>query len=142
MADVAVTAANVLKSNNSATTTASGTAGATITAGQTLYADSTDSGKLKPASASALASAAVVGIALHAALDEQPITYVTRDPALVTGATMIVGTVYVASATAGGIAGDVDILTGEFVTVLGVASTATTLNFSVGANMQSTIAHV
>lgn len=141
MATVTQTATSVVTSGNSTVKTAEGTAGATITAGMPVYLDSTDGYSVKPALASTLAAAAVVGIALNGGADGQPIEYVTRDSALNVGGTLAVGGVYVLALT-GGIAPEADIVTGGFITILGVADTTATLNFSVGANMRASIAHV
>lgn len=136
MADLSQTATSVVPSGNSSVRTAEGTAGATITAGMPVYLDSTDANSVKPADASAQASAVVVGIALNGGADGQPIEYCTEDTALNVGATLAVGAVYVASATAGGIAPEADIGSGEYVTVLGVAMTPSALNFSTGVQMR------
>tara|TARA_R110000868_G_C10559158_1_gene736693 strand:- start:82 stop:510 length:429 start_codon:yes stop_codon:yes gene_type:complete len=141
MADVTITATGVLKSSAASVQTDEGIAGGTITAGMPIYKDTTASNVLKAADASALATAVVCGIALNGGATGQTIEYVTRDPALVAGGTLAVGTIYVLSATAGGICPEADILTGEFITILGVANTTTTLNFSAGSNMRASIAH-
>lgn len=120
MPDLSVVVASVSKVAGSATD--EGTAGATITAGQPLYRDGTDGGDLKPADADAESSSVCVGIALHAALDGQPIEYLTNGPINI-GATVTVGQVYVVSTTAGGIAPYSDLATGDYVTILGVGTT-------------------
>ena len=120
MADITVTAANVAPSSS---TTEEGTAGGTVTAGQPVYKDSSDSYKLKAADANAsAAAAAAVGIALHASLAGQPLRYAKAGPVTI-GATVAVGTIYVVSATAGGIAPHGDLATGMYTTILGVATT-------------------
>lgn len=142
MADLTQTATSVVASNRSEVRQEEGIAGATITAGMPIYKDSTDGHKLKPAQATTLAAAAVVGIALNGGASGQPIEYVTRDPALDVGATLGVGAVYVLSAAAaGGIAPEADITTGQFITILGVADTTGALNFSTGEANRATIAH-
>jgi hypothetical protein len=55
MADLTVTAANVVKGADAKTQV--GLYGATVTAGQTVYADPADGGKFKPADADADAAA-------------------------------------------------------------------------------------
>lgn len=122
MADITVTPANVVTYAGGSYET--GTAGATITAGQTLYKDSADDNKLKLADANASATTATVcGIALHAATSGQPIRYQTGGD-VNPGATVTVGTIYVQSGTAGGIAPSADLLTGLYATILGVGITA------------------
>jgi len=123
MADITITAADV---NMVSGRKISGTAGATITAGQSVYRDGTDSNKLKPADADTQATAVAAGIALHSASAGQPLQY-QESGTLDTGATLSVGTVYVVSTTAGGIAPWADLLTGDYVSLLGVAVTANNL---------------
>jgi hypothetical protein len=126
MADISVTAANVVKASTN-TTVRVGTAGATITAGQPLYEDSAADFKLKPAQADTAAKAKAVGIALHGASNGQPISFISAG-GLNIGATLTVGQVYVVSdAAAGGVAPYADLASGDFVTVLGVATTASNL---------------
>lgn len=136
MADLAITAAQVLVTSD--TVTASGTAGATITAGQPVYLDAADS-KYKLADANASSTtAAAVGIALHASLDGQPIKIATGgDLTLGAGAAPAVGTTYVLSATAGGIAPNVDAASGWFKTILGVGKTGNILSMKVFASGQA-----
>lgn len=132
MADIAITAANVLKS--SAGSTATGTAGATITAGQCLYIDTGDSNKLKLADADGTSPAnTVAGIALHAALSGQPITYVTADTGFTFGGTgtIATGALYL-SDTPGGITQTIaDLEAGDKVISLGVLTSTTVLNLRV-----------
>lgn len=131
MATLVITAANVLASASA--TKKAGVAGATITAGQVLYKDAADSNKLKLADANGAAALRVVeGIALHGAFAGQPLSYVTRDPALKVGATLVVGQGYMlASDTPGGIAPDSDATTGDYVTLLGIGKSTTDLNFEI-----------
>lgn len=129
MADISVTAANVAK--GALATVREGTAGATITAGQPLYEDSTDGYALKPAQADTAVKAKCVGIALHGASDGQPVKYISAGP-LNIGATLTVGQVYVVSAAAaGGVAPYGDLTTAGFVTVLGIATTASNLQVDI-----------
>lgn len=123
MADLSVTAADVVAVSGS-TVTEDGTAGATITAGQVVYKDTTDSNKLKLADASAEATAAVCGVAMHGATSGQPLKYAVAGS--LTFSTMTVGETYQVSATAGAIAPVADIST-NYVSFVGYASTATNL---------------
>ena len=119
MADISVTAANVKK--GSGATTITGTAGETITAGQVLYLDTADN-EYKKADADASASAVAAGIALCGAADGQPIIIQTGGNINI-GGTVTVGEIYVVSATAGGVAPEGDLTTGNYVTVLGIGTT-------------------
>ncbi len=131
MADLTITAANVLTQDISAIQT--GTAGAAITAGQPVYMDTADGGKMKPAVSSSSVAANARGIALHAAANGQPIAY--QVGGLITiGATAAVGRIYAVSGTAGGIQPQEDIGTGEFVTILGVAISTSTIAINIFAS--------
>lgn len=127
--DLSITAANVTPSANAVIR--DGIAGAAITAGQLLYRDSTASYVLKLADAnSATAGARVVcGIAINSASSGTKVNYVVSDPALVIGATVANGTVYVLSATAGGIAPLADLTSGWYGFVIGLGTSTTTVAF-------------
>lgn len=127
MADISITAANVLKSSSANVTV--GTAGTTITAGQALYIDTADSNKLKLADADGTSPVnAFAGISLHASLNGQPIAYVTSDPSFTFGGTVAAGDTIWLADTAGGITKTFsDLETGDKVVVLGVALTTTTM---------------
>lgn len=125
MADLTVTATGVLAASGAGK--ARGTAGGTITAGQPLYIDSSDSNKLKPCDADASAAAAAcVGIALHGAASGQPIEY-QQSGDINPGATVTVGESYYVSDTAGGIKPAADLVSGDYVTFLGVGTTASNI---------------
>lgn len=130
MADISITVANVLKS--SAGQQQTGIAGATITAGQALYIDTSDSNKLKLADSNGASPAnTVAGIALHASLSGQPISYVSTDTAFTFGGTVSAGDTIWLSNTAGGLTKTfADLATGSTVIVVGVAATTTTMNLS------------
>jgi len=133
MADIAITAANVLRGANAKILT--GVAGATITAGQVVYSDTSDSSKFKLADANlSAATANPVGIALHGAANGQPLTIVTEDDDFTPGGTLSLSAaaddaIYVLSATAGGIAPVADLASGWYPVIIGVAKSATKMNF-------------
>ena len=129
MADIIVTAANVVAGSNAEKVT--GTAGASITAGEPVYKDPSD-GKLKPADNTTEAKAAALGIALHAAEDDQPLTY-QKSGDINPGATVAVGEVYCVSGTAGGIAPVADVTTGDYLTILGYGTTANNIRLDINA---------
>jgi hypothetical protein len=130
MAVLTITAANVAK--GARTNTKSGTAGAAITQGQPVYVDATTS-NVFPADADVLTSAAVVGIALNAASTGQPVTYQTSGPITI-GATVVTGTAYYASTTAGGICLESDLASGDFATFLGFATSSTVITLDIKAS--------
>ena len=129
MADLVITAANVVAGADS--TTVSGTAGVTITAGQAVYLDAT-TGKyaLADADSATVAQRRAIGIALNGAALNQPIKVLTSGD-ITTGATMTAGVAYYLSGTAGGICPVADVGTGEYVCLLGIAKSTTVLGFSV-----------
>jgi hypothetical protein len=123
MADFTVTAANVLASTAASKTT--GTAGATITAGDTLARDDDGTIKLHDANAATPLNSCK-GVALHASLAGQPITYATRDPNFQPGYSgMVAGDAIICSANPGKSCPDTDKATGWWVTELGRAIDAT-----------------
>lgn len=130
MADITITAANVKKVDGN-TVTDRGIAGGTITAGMPLYKDANDSNKLKPADSNASqASAQVVGVALHAALLDQPIEYAIGGD-VTYGSGLTAATVYIASATAGAIAPVADLTTGWYLAVIGAATSTTNMRLRI-----------
>ena len=131
MADLTITAADVKKTDSTLIT--EGIAGAAITAGQPVYKDSTASNKLKPADADVLATAAAVGVALHGASADQPLKYATSGN-LTLSAVMTAGAVYVVSTTAGGIAPVADLGSGDYVTLLGIATSTSNLKISISVS--------
>jgi hypothetical protein len=123
MPDLTITPTNVVPGANAKT--ASGIAGTTITAGQAVYLDTTDM-KLKLADANGTAAQArVVGIALHGASNNQPLTYVYDDDDYTPGATVVNGTLYVLSANPGMIAPAADLAAGWRPALLFIAKSAT-----------------
>lgn len=127
MADLTVTASSV--KSDSAADVGSGIAGVAITAGQVLRYNST-TGKYVLADADTATEAVSVGIALNSAAADQPVSF-QRAGVIAIGATVAVGTVYVVSATAGGIAPVSDLVSGDYVTLLGVASAAGKLSMNI-----------
>ena len=129
MADLSITAANVVKGAGS--TTRSGTCGtAAITAGDALY---TLSGALELADTATAVTAACVGIALCDAAAGQPVVYLAAgliDP----GAIVAIGTYYALSATAGNIAPIADCAAGDFVTGLGFGTAADEITVAINAS--------
>lgn len=130
MANLAITAANVVAAAGEATTR-SVTAGATITAGQAIYLDSSNEAQLAHCETSAT-TAAVIGIALNGAADGQPLQIATAGQ-LDLGATLTVGKIYVLS-TAGLIAPVDDLTTADYVTIIGVADAADNIVLSIKAS--------
>ncbi len=129
MADITVTPASVVAGSDS--TTVSGTAGVTITAGQAVYLDTT-TGKwaLADADSATVAQRRAAGIALNGAALNQPIKVLTSGDITI-GATVTAGVAYYLSGTAGGICPVADIGTGEYVNLIGIATSATVLRVGI-----------
>lgn len=125
MADLTITAASVLKGSGAATT--KGVAGATVTAGQVVYKEAS-SGKYKLADADN-ATAEIRqpdGIALNGASDGQPLEVLTGGDITI-GATVTAGTAYYLSPNPGGIAPLADVLTGDDIVLVGLATSASVI---------------
>ena len=131
MADLAVTAANVLASAATSTATrTTGVAGEAIAIGQTVYIDAAASSVIKLADANVSLSASTVrGIAITgASAAGQPVTYATADTAFTHGLTGVTaGAVIYQSNTPGAMTLTYGDLTSaaSYVSVLGVATSAT-----------------
>jgi len=130
MADLSITASAVLPGTNAQTTR--GIAAETITAGQLVFRDSSNSNLITKTDVNASGKQTVHGIALCGASAGQPVVYATVDDDLTLFASsgLTVGILYVLSGTAGGIAPAADLATGLTGIFVGVAKSATKLNFN------------
>lgn len=131
MADQTVTAAEVLPLSD--TQSIDGTFGATITAGQVVYKNSSDGEWYLADTDASVTAAAAVGIALCGGGNGQPGKIAiggTIDP----GFTVTVGQIYVLSGTAGAIQLDSDLAQNDWVTLIGVGLTASTLKLNIYAS--------
>lgn len=128
MADISITAANVLASAN-AVIRREYTAGATITAGQVVYLNSSNQWALVDSDAASTGNGVsdLRGIALNGASSGQPLAVVTSDTSFTVGGTLVNGTTYYSSRTAGGITATLP-TTGDYPTILGVAISTTKIN--------------
>jgi len=129
MASLTITAANVAAGTNAVIKR--GNAGATITAGQVVYLDTTTTGEWLLVDADAAAAIArgsgQIGIALHGASDGQPLAVQTEGNITI-GATMTAGLAYFLSPTPGEIGVYGDVLSGDYVTLVGVSTSTTVLS--------------
>jgi hypothetical protein len=124
--DLSVTAASVVAGSSS--TVENGTLGATVTAGQLLYKSSTAGTWALADSDSATAEVrSATGIALNGGASGQPVR-VLREGTITIGATMTAGVAYYASNTAGGICPVADVGAGEYVGIVGIATSTTVLS--------------
>lgn len=128
-ADISITASSFLPSADALY--ANGLAGEAVTTGQLVYESSSD-GRYYLADANVATKYKVAGVAGHAATAAgQPLSIIYFDPALTIGATLsTTAPVYVASATAGGIAPSADIASGWYPVVVGVSISTTKIYFN------------
>lgn len=128
MADLSVTANNVVPGDNASMET--GRAGATIAAGKAVYKSSTTQKWMLADSDSATVEARrATGIALNGAANNQPLTVLKAGDVTI-GATMTAGTAYYLSNTPGGICPVADVGSGEAVCLIGLAKSTTVLAVS------------
>lgn len=128
MADLTITAANVVSHGG---TTHTGSAGAAITAGQVVYQDPTDGTyKLADNNSATAAARAPAGVALNNAASGQPIT-IQSTGSVTIGATLTAGVAYYLSGTPGGICPVADLTTGMYPTILGIATSTTLLDLDI-----------
>jgi hypothetical protein len=145
MADISITAANVLK--GTASTVENGVAGETITAGQVVYKKSTDSLFWKAdCYATSVASndeiKGAYGIALNSAAANQNLQ-VQRTGDITIGGTVTAGTIYYLASSnvgaAGGIAPLTDLASTDWYVIIGVAISTTVLHLLIyDTNVQET----
>ena len=125
MADLSITAANVVAGANSVAKT--GTAGEAVTAGQPVYQSSTTKKGMKADSNSGTAEARrAKGIALNGAALNQPL-FIHTSGDFTIGATLTAGTAYYLSDTPGGICPLADVGGGEAVCMVGIAKSTSVL---------------
>lgn len=125
MADLTITAANVLQSTNARVETKY-VAGESVTAGQSVYRKASDGRWWKAQNDGTAEEAQFGGIALHAASAGQPLA-VQTEGVLTIGGTVAVGTIYAVSATAGGICPVADLSSSAYVSIIGYGQTASLL---------------
>jgi hypothetical protein len=124
MADLSVTAANVGVTSSAVVELVQ--VGETVTQGQPGYKKALDGLYYKADANASSATAAALGVFITGA-STNGYALLCKSGSYLAGATLTVGETYVVSATAGGIAPLADVTTGWYVTILGVASSATTL---------------
>lgn len=132
MTDITITAANVVAGENAVKET--GTAGETITAGQTVYLASATKRWMKADSNSATAEARTPrGIALNGGGSGQPIAVQVKG-SITIGGTLTAGVAYYQSDTPGGICPVADVGSGEYATIVGIATSTTVLSIDIQAS--------
>lgn len=127
MADLSLTANNVVPDDGYASVM--GVAGETLTAGVVVYLKESDTRYWKAHTETSSATSTAIGIALNGAAAGQPVRVMTGGTVTI-GATVGVGTLYILS-TAGLICPSADLATSDWVTYLGVATTAAKLKLGI-----------
>lgn len=126
MANISVTAASVATISN--TKEDKGQAGVAVTQGQAVYLSTTDNKwYLSDANVTAARTARTGIVMTPAGIDEYFTVQQTAGANIKFGATLVKGTTYVVSATAGAICPQADLTSGDAVIVLGVASSTSVL---------------
>lgn len=132
MADISITAANVVPGQNATVT--GGTAGATIAAGKAVYRDPADlKWKLADCDSATAAERDVRGIALNGASNGQPLDVLTEGD-ITLGAVLTAGVAYYLSGTAGGICPVGDLASGDYPTLIGIAKSTSVLSVKINAS--------
>ncbi len=132
MADLTITAANVIADNDAVL--ADGIAGAGITAGKALYLEAaTNKWKLADCDAATAEARVATAIALNGASDGQPVK-VMKSGTVTIGAALSAGVAYYLSATAGGICPVGDLTTGKYPQIVGMAISTTKLKVNFQAS--------
>lgn len=124
MADISITAANVVRGTNAVIE--NGFAGAAITAGQVVYRDANNKYQLADNDNASAIVRQPRGVALNGAATNQPLAII-RSGDVTIGATLTAGTAYYLSSTAGGICPLADLASGDDVVLLGLAKSTTVL---------------
>ncbi len=129
MADISITATNVVPGGNARTT--EGLAGVTIAAGEMVYLD-TAAGTLKLADCDSATAAArsPLGMALNGGAAGQPIEVAKRGNITV-GTVLTLGVGYYLSGTAGKICPVADLSTGDYPVFLGFARSTSVLALNI-----------
>jgi len=128
MADISITAANVVAGSDAVRE--AGTAGATVTAGQPVYLDPSDM-KYKLADSNGAAALRVPsGIALNGAANNQPLV-IQKGGDITIGGTMTAGVAYYLSDAPGGICPVADLGSGEYPCIVGIAKSTSVLSVNI-----------
>lgn len=129
---LSITVANVATVTGTGESFGEGTASGTLTAGMPVYIDTANSNVIKACDANAsLLASTVAGVTLHGALTGQPIKY-QKAGNITIGATVAVGSIYVAGfTTAGDIEAHGALTTGVYTSILGIAISTTVIQLRI-----------
>lgn len=129
MADITITAANVVAGTNAKIS--HGVAGVAVTAGQWVYLDST-TGKygLADTDSATAGVRSAIGVALNTAAANQPLA-VQSDGQITIGGAILAGVAYYLSGTPGGMAPVADVIAGDYPLIVGMGVSTTVLDISI-----------
>ncbi|RVH50702.1 hypothetical protein [Sinorhizobium meliloti] len=127
MADLSINSALVVGGTNSTRDT--GTAGEAITAGQSIYLDAATNKWMKSDN-NGTGTRTVHGISLNGASLNQPVS-IHKSGDITIGATLVAGTDYWLSGTAGGICPRADLVAGMDTIQIGIAKSTTVLSVDI-----------
>jgi hypothetical protein len=102
-------------------------AGGTIAKHDWVYRDTADNNKVKAADNDAVASAVVLGMALHAAASGEFVLIAVDGATVTVGGGLTAKTTYYLSGTAGATAPLADVTSGKYISRVGIATATTTL---------------
>lgn len=129
MADLVITAANVVPGANAQIR--NGTSGAALTAGKVAYQAAADrKWKLADNNSATAEVRLAAGIVLNGASDGQPVAVQVAGDVTI-GATLTPGAAYFLSDTPGGIGPAADLATGEYVCLVGFAKSTSVLAINI-----------
>lgn len=132
MADISITAASVIA--GAGATVKHVMAGATFVAGKGAVRDpATGKWVLSDSNHATAALRVPAGVSLNGAGDGQPLAVLTDGP-ISLGAVLTAGVAYYASDTPGGICPVADVGSGEYATLLGIATSTSVLNVDIQAS--------
>jgi len=131
MADISITAANVVK--GAGATVEQGIAGAAVTAGQWVYRDANGKYQLADSNSGTAIARTPRGVALNNAAANQPLMIARAGPVTI-GGTLTAGVTYYMSDTPGGMCPVADVGSGEYSCILGIATSASVLDIAIKAS--------
>jgi hypothetical protein len=124
MADLSITAANVVAGEGAVTER--GIAAAALTAGQAVHKNATGKFDLADTDSATAIVRKPYGIALNSAAIGQPVVVLKSGPITI-GAAVTKGVAYYLSGTPGGICPVADVAAGDYTAILGIATSSTVL---------------
>lgn len=134
MADISFTATAIKAT--STTLLVYGKAGETVTAGMALYLKTTDNEYYKADCTTSATTAAVVGIAMNGASNGQEVTIATGGNITCDGLSLSVATAdpVIVLSEAGGVCPSSDLAASDYITLIGVPTSATNLRLAIKAS--------